>query len=316
MTSYRRSQWSASLALALAAALLAGCGGGGGSSATTASTAPSVLPQEPGAPVMSKDIATDGFNWINYRRAQLGLSVLSHNTRIDAAAAGHSNYLRVNNQVTHEQTPGAPGFTGATLLARLGGAGYVVVKPYNFGEVISAASSNSGFELTEQLITAIYHRFLMFEPIYKEAGAGAATDAKGYSYFTCDLAANNGDGPGLGTGKLVAYPFDGQAKVPANFFSDNEEPDPVDGRNEVGYPISVHADYSVRLTVQSFSVAPRGGSALAVKLLSNAGDPKTPLSAAAIIPLNVLNANTTYDVQFSGMLNGIPVTRRWSFSTK
>jgi hypothetical protein len=35
----------------------------------------------------------------------------------------------------------------------------------------------------------------------------------------------------------------------------------VPNQNEVGYPISVHADINNPVLVQSFTVAPRGGTA-------------------------------------------------------
>ncbi|HWW70958.1 MAG TPA: CAP domain-containing protein, partial [Duganella sp.] len=248
----------------LIAALLAGCGGGGGgsSTATTSTVQPSTLPQEPGAPGLTGNTALDGYNWINYRRAQLGLSVLARNGQVDAAALGHSNYLRLNNTVSHEQTAGAPGFTGVTLTDRLAAAGYGLTGGHAIGEVISATSNTSGFYQAEELITAIYHRFVMFEPIFKEAGTGATTATGGYTYFTADLTARNGFGAGIGAGRLVNYPANSQTNVPTNFFSNTESPDPVPDQDEVGYPISVHADTGRGdggVVVRSFTVAPRGG---------------------------------------------------------
>lgn len=307
------------LAGLLTAALLAACGGGGsGGSSTAAVTPPSTLPQQPGAPALTNDIALDGYNWINYRRGLLGLSILTRNSRIDAAAGAHSSYLRINNVVSHDETSGLPGFTGANLGERLQTAGYVLTRPYAYGEVISATTNGSGFYQAEELITAIYHRFAIFEPIFREMGTGAATasGSNGYTYFTADMAANNGYGAGLGRGNVVSYPADKQASVPVNFFSDSESPDPVPGQNEVGYPISVHADITATLTVQSFTVAPRGGGALATRLLSHAVDTETPAQAAAIVPLAVLKAATTYDVSFRGQADGVAVARDWSFTTK
>jgi len=55
---------------------------------------------------------------------------------------------------------------------------------------------------------------------------------------------------------------------------------------------------------------------LPVRLLSNASDEQTPTSAAAIIPLTALAARTTYDVQFAGTVDGTPVNRAWSFTTR
>ena len=313
------SRGTMALSSALLAALLGACGGGGGGVASAPATAvPSTLQQEPGAPAFIGNTALDGMNWINYRRSQLGLSVLVRNAKIDAAAQGHSDYQRLNNSITHDQIAGLPGFTGTTPEDRLAAAGYALVRPFAYGEVISATTETSGFYQAEELITAIYHRFVIFEPLFREIGTGAASAAgsNGYTYFTSDMAASNGYSAGLGSGKLAVYPFNSQSRVPTNFFSDNEKPDPVDGRNEVGYPISVHADASAVVLVQSFTVRPRGGAALSTQLLSRGTDSKVAVSVAAIIPLAVLGAATTYDVNFTGTVDGVAVTRDWSFSTK
>ena len=315
----RGERWPSGLMALLLAAALAACGGGGGGSSPASNSgngSTDTLQQEPGAPAMTGNTATDGANWINYRRRQVGLGALSDNGKLDTAAQGHANYLRTNNTVTHTQTAGQPGFTGATLGDRLAGAGYGLVRPFAYGEVISATSDSSGFYQAEELIAAIYHRFVMFEPLFREIGTGAATTSGGYTYFVADMATSGGYGPSVGAGKVVVYPFNNQARVPVNFFSDNESPDPVPSQNEVGYPVSVHADITSVLTVQSFSIQPRGGSALAVRLLSKALDSDTPPSAAAIIPLAVLSAGTTYDVSFSGTVDGVAVSRSWSFSTQ
>jgi uncharacterized protein YkwD len=304
------------LPAALLSALLAACGGGGDSGAGNSSP-PVITPptQEPGAPALTGNTATDGYNWINYRRAQVGLSALTRNSRLDVAAQGHSDYQRLNRTITHEQTEGLPGFTGVTLKSRLLAAGYPLSGSYTAGEVISATTSGSGFYQAEELITAIYHRFVIFEPVFTEIGAGAATIPGSYTYFTADFAALSNLN-GLGAGRLVTYPVANQTNVALNFFSDSEAPDPVPDRNEVGYPISVHADYGRTVLVRSFTVAPRGGTALETRLLSAAAGTSHSDSAAAIVPLAPLRSATTYDVSFSGTVGGVDVTRNWWFSTK
>lgn len=300
----------------LLASLLSACGGGGDASTPATPAAVASLPNEPGAPAFTNNTAQDGMNWINYRRAQIGVPVLLANAQITVAAQGHSDYQRINNIVSHEQTAGKPGFTGVDLGARLAAAGYVLGGARAYGEVISATNNNSGFYMAEELITAIYHRFVMFEPRFKEIGTGAASASNGYTYLTADFAANNGYGPGIGAGKLAVWPFAGQTAVSTNFLSDLESPDPVPNANEVGYPISVHADITSTLTVQSFTVTPRGGASLATRLLSTATDTHTTSSVAAIVPLAVLKAATTYDVGFAGTIDGMPVSKAWSFTTK
>ncbi|USX26707.1 CAP domain-containing protein [Oxalobacteraceae bacterium OTU3CINTB1] len=310
-------------AMLLIAALLAGCGGGGGGSSsqtapTTSNNQTTPPVQEPGAPTLTGNTALDGYNWLNYRRAQLGLSVLSRNSQVDTAALGHSNYLRLNNTVTHEQIVGAPGFTGATLTNRLSAAGYGLVGGRAIGEVISATTNTSGFYQVEELITAIYHRFVMFEPVFKEVGTGATTVSGGYTYFTADLTATNGLGAGIGAGRLVNYPISNQTNVPTSFSSNTESPDPVPNQDLVGYPVSVHADSGrggAGVVVRSFTIAPRGGSALNTLLLSSATDSRTSSAGAAIIPLAPLRRGTVYDVSFDGTVNGVAAPRTWSFTT-
>ncbi|WP_343732654.1 CAP domain-containing protein [Duganella sp.] len=309
--------WRLSVAALLSSALLAACGGGGGD--TSAVTGPPTtnppVTQEPGAPTLTGNTATDGYNWFNYRRAQAGLSTLARNARIDTAAQGHSDYQRINRTITHEQTQGLGGFTGVSLTDRLKAAGYVLSGSYSAGEVISATTSGSGFYQAEELITAIYHRFVIFEPVFKEIGTGAATIPGSYTYFTADFAAVNGLS-GLGAGRFIVYPVSNQTGVPANFFSDSESPDPVPNQNEVGYPISVHADSGSLVTVQNFTVTPRGGTALSTRLLSAAAGTSQTTSAAAIVPLVPLKSATVYDVSFSGTVGGVAVSRSWSFTTK
>ncbi|MEO8600288.1 MAG: CAP domain-containing protein [bacterium] len=310
---------------------LAACGGSDSSRQTATSTDSAKnsqqLAQEASAPQVSGNMATDGLNWFNFRRQQMGMPKLARNSLIDTASQGHSEYQKRNNIITHDQTSGKDGFTGVDLQARLSKANYNLVPRYAIGEVIAKTGYTYGFTAAEALITAIYHRFVIFEPMYKEAGAGYATADSAYTYFTTDLVANNGLGDGLGVGNFAVYPVDGQKNLPNNFFSDSEEPDPVPNQNEVGYPISIHADITRKITVQNFTIQSRGGTPLSVLLLKSTSDTNTPSSAASIIPLAPLAANTTYDVAFSGGIcslndQGIcssantAISKNWSFTTK
>lgn len=301
---------------------LAACGGGGAggndSSLAPATAAPAqlALAELPDAPRVTGNSEVDGFNWFNYRRQQMGLAAVARNSQIDTAAQGHSNYQKLNDTITHEQIPGKSGFTGVTLLDRLNAAGYVFTQSrYAYGEVISATGALSGFEAADGLIAAIYHRFVIFEPMFTEAGVGIASIPGGYSYFTTNFTAN-GLGPGVGRGNVALYPFANQAQVPVNFYSDREVPDPVPGQNEVGYPVSIHADITAVLSVQSFTLKPRGGAALPVRLLTRDTDSHTSAAVAAIIPTVVLAPRTTYDAQFIGTVDGVPANRSWSFTTQ
>lgn len=302
--------------------LMAACGGGGASTPTptpaSAAGVPAPLLAESGAPALTNDTATDGYNRFNFRRQQMGLGLLSRNANIDLAARGHSNYQKVNDTISHIQVAGKPAFTGVNVSDRLTAANYIFTstKGYAFGEVIAASSNLSGAANAEELITAIYHRFVIFEPKFLETGAGSAgLSATGYNFLTVNFAAN-GLGPGVGKGQFAVYPSPNQTGITTIFFSDQELPDPVPNQNAVGYPISVHADIDAVVNVQTFTVSPRGGAALATRLLTSATDPETPASAAAIIPLAELIAATTYDVKFAGTVSGSPALRNWSFTTR
>ncbi|WP_307719096.1 CAP domain-containing protein [Massilia oculi] len=201
-------RWQSIAAILGAALALSACGDGGGDSPapqagggmavapSPAAPAPAPAPAV-GAPALTGSIALDGRNWINYRRAQAGVPTVTPNAQIDNAALGHSEYLRINNLMSHDQEPGRQGFTGATLGDRLNAAGYTLdrARGFAYGEVISGSSNGSGFFMTEELITAIYHRFVIFEPMFREIGTGAASASRGYHYFTADFASRNGYGP-------------------------------------------------------------------------------------------------------------------------
>jgi uncharacterized protein YkwD len=316
----RFSVRNASAALSLA--MLVACGGGGGSggnsSQTMSSQSTPTAPQQPGAPQTTGSTATDGFNWFNFRRGQLGLAALTRNTAIDRAAQAHSDYQKLNNTITHDEIQGNAGFTGVHVDDRLNAAGYTLgSSDYAFGEVISESGTASGVSAAEDLITAIYHRFVIFEPMFKDAGAGSATISGGSTFFTVDFAVRGLNG-GLGTGNYVVYPFSGQTGVPIDFFSDFEEPDPVANKNEVGYPISIHADIVSSISVATFTVKPHGGTNLSTQLLTQNTDAnhETGPSEAALIPLDPLAHGTVYDVQFVGTVDSVPVSKTWSFTTQ
>jgi len=315
----RSSAWLGSLLMAV---FIAGCGGGGDNSASnsqpTDTTPPNPLLAEAGAPQQTGVMATDGFNWFNFRRQQMGLAPVSRSSLIDKAAQAHSAYQALNDMITHDEVRTRRGFTGATLFDRLIAAQYPLGQTnIAYGEVISATGDTSGANAAEDLITAIYHRFVIFEPKFLEAGAGTASATSGYTYFTTDFATRTLSQGGLGSGRLVTYPVANQQNLPTVFFSDQEQPDPVPDRNEVGYPVSVHADITSTIEIQTFTISPRGGAPLATRMLTHDNDTEIgEPSTAAIIPLAVLQPQSFYDVQFIGRVDGVPVNLFWSFKTR
>ncbi len=283
---------------------------------STGTSAAQLVVQESGSPQASGDVASDGLAWINYRRMQAGLKVVARDARIDRAAAAHAAYQQLNNLITHDEDPTRPGFTGATATERIRAAGYPLdTEARADGEVIAATAEADGFAAAEGLLGAIYHRYLMLEPRFDLAGSGDAHRGGGYDWLNVNFVATRGSA-GLDAGRIVVWPMPEQPSVRTAVSSDQETPDPVAGRNVVGYPVSVHASLGSLLQVGRFTIRERGGSALKVAQLDARSDRDTPQSAAAIIPLARLRSGVRHDVEFIGAVDGMPVERRWSFMTK
>jgi hypothetical protein len=312
-----RSRWTAATMAWLAAMLLAACGGGDGDSSTSRiEQSFGGFITEEGAPVEVGDTTIDGLSWFNYRRQQAGLSLLTRDPLLDIAAREHSEYQRINEVISHEQELGNPGFTGATLGDRLDAAGYgFQQRSYAYGEVISAATNPSGFVAADALLTAIYHRFVILEPVFTEAGGGSSREVEGYTWFTANFA-TDGLVAGLGRNRFVTWPAAAQTNIPTIFMTDSEIPDPLPAQNAAGYPISIHADITSRIDVQQFTLRQRGGIAQPVRLLTNTTDTDTPPSVAAIVPLDTLLPNTVYEARFIGVVDELPVDYTWTFTTR
>ncbi|MHB8165176.1 MAG: fibronectin type III domain-containing protein [Sulfuricella sp.] len=248
---------------------------------------------------------------INLRRTQVGLAALPDNSTIDTAARGHSTYLAVNNLTGHFQTPGTPSFTGANPGARLTAAGY----PYTRFDEVGATGPFSGVQAVEDIITAIYHRFGLFDSRVDEFGVGMDLSAA-QGRLTADLATRLTPPPSV-PNWIGVYPYDGETGVPRDFLSDTESPDPVASLNRVGFPVSLHVDGTRTLSVTSFTVTPAGGTALNSQLLSSTADLSghTPAFAAAAIPLTVLDYGTTYQASFTGAVDGASLSKVWQFTT-
>lgn len=283
---------------------------------STGTSAAQLAVQESGSPLASGDVARDGLAWINYHRTQAGLQMVARDARIDHAAAAHAGYQQLNNLITHDEDPTRPGFTGSTATERLRAGGYPLDTDARAdGEVIAATAEADGFAAAEGLLGAIYHRYLMLEPRFDLAGAGDAHRGGGYDWLNVNFVATRSSS-GLDAGRVAVWPMPDQQSVRTYVFSDQETPDPVAGRNTVGYPVSVHASLGSTLQVSRFTIREYGGSALKHVQLDGHSDRDTPQLAAAIIPLARLRSGVRHDVEFAGTIDGVPVERRWSFTTK
>lgn len=293
---------------------IASCGGE--SLAPALPDAAQLSAQQSAAPRFTGDVALDGLHWINFRRQQAGLSPLSREPALDEAATAHARYQQRNNLVTHDQDHKLSGFSGEQAPDRLLAAGYPLrQQAVAEGEIVGASMQADGFAIADELLTAIYHRYVILEPVFDQAGAGMASRAGGYTWLTVNFVASRGDRvrPEL---PLVVWPAIGQTAVRTYFFSDQETPDPVPGQDRVGYPVSVHAPMFSRLRVDRFTISEPKGEPLPVRLLDPAQDTETPNSAAAIVPIQPLLPGRVYEVRFAGTINTEPIGLQWSFTTQ
>ena len=249
---------------------------------------------------------------VNLTRQLVGLPPVTWNANLGKSAQSHADYLQTNfDGISHDETPGLPGFTGATPGDRITAGGYTWS---HVNEVISGGIA-SGQQSVQGLVQAIYHRFGILAPSVAEAGVGVGTVVGKSPNLVINFGATASNAVSMPSDWLGTYPVNGQTGVVRDFLSDNESPDPVANQNRVGYPVSIHAGDKDILQVSSFTLSPVGGSPLPVQLLSHPDDPHVPASAAAIVPLTVLDYGTRYQADFAGTRNGQPVALSWTFTT-
>ena len=59
------------------------------------------------------DPRSAGLCYANYRREQVGLAPLTARDALNTVAQSHTAYMLANNTLTHDETSGKPGYTGA-----------------------------------------------------------------------------------------------------------------------------------------------------------------------------------------------------------
>ena len=242
-----------------------------------------------------------GRTQINWRRAQLGLPPLANSAELVAAARGHAAWLARHNQTGHEEDPAlSPGFHGRHFSDRIANAGY---EPLLAGVEVISFGPASASDAVESLMGAIYHRFGLLRTTVSEQGVAFAGGHPRYQrVLVANFASRSPAGAEPPPDWTGVYPHPGQARVPVDF------------------PLSFHVQDARQLTVESFTLLSAAGVPLAGIVLSGGHDasprdPHTPASAAAFVPRNPLAYGTTYHASFSGLSDGVPVSRSWSFST-
>src|SRR3989442_2019359 len=135
------------------------------SPATTRSASPAISP--PATP--GSNDALEMLRVHNELRAAVAAPALRTDERVIAAAQRHAEYLARNQVGGHEETPGQPGFTGASVHDRLAAQGH----PDAIASE-DATPFSSGTDGVRSLWVLPYHRLGLMHPHAVVAGWGHA----------------------------------------------------------------------------------------------------------------------------------------------
>ncbi len=273
---------------------------------------------------------TAGLCYANYRREQVGLPPLAARDPLNTVAQNHTAYMLANATLTHDETSGKAGYTGATPNERIQAAyptnatAEVVAGANRWTSVANAQLSMSPKDaLVSDLVNAPFHRAALLGS-YGSAGSGFAErvgpDGSGTSasyYQTIDLAdASNGGSDN----QMVAYPYNGQADVPASWVN-SESPSPAPGYEgkTVGYPVSLQAiNTSLQFDADNFVITDaQGNNVSCLKVDSRSSGLSSAARGLAICtPVAPLASQQRYSVRVTGRLGSQPVDLSWSFTTR
>jgi hypothetical protein len=308
--------------------------------------APSIRPAniQTTVPAFSYPTTSNEFAYataINDFRRSLGLGLLAQHASLDTAARNHAGYFlngifdggtidfRSTDPATgislaHIESPAFAGYTGTLPIDRVNFAGYGST---SILETINGLGNHYGQTAArydvEILIGTAYHRDTLMNQYARDFGVAIGDDITQTS--VTEIGYLGSTGPQRNASDYVGvYPVDQQTKVHLFFVAETPNPFPdlsntnADFPTKTSYPISVTSEASTTLTVTQFTVTQSGSTdPLSARLLVNANDPNRILgeNTAFLVGNAPFLPSTTYEVRFTGTVNGQAVARNWSFTT-
>jgi uncharacterized protein YkwD len=246
--------------------------------------------------------ATEMLRVQNELRAAVGAPAVRADERVTTAAQRHAEYLARNNALGHDETPGAPGFTGVFVNDRLVVVGYADATA---SEV--ATSFGSGTDGVRSLWVLPYHRLGLMHPHAIVAGWGHAESG----------------GRSITVGVLV-YDFTAPApervRAPASdqrvagTYSGEEVPDvlPAGASRPVGYPIMVVYSSARAVELRSARVTQVNGPDFAYHVVPQLYE----RDYVAIVPAAPLAPGARYRVRLELTVAGVDMVEEWEFETE
>lgn len=295
------------------------------------------------------------YAYFNKIRQQAGMIVLEPNGILEESAQSHSNYIMIHNDELiglyyHREEEGKEGFTGVTSRDRAIYQGYA---SRSIGEGIS--HMNRAEMSINSLMTAIYHRFGILTFTQNEVGVGFTQDPESmvrnfvhntgnsvlnslcqtnsyssgaYYYSVCadenhkietTLFLNATKDIEKQNPKYVLWPA--KDSIDNLYEFEEEIPDPLPNYSKTGNPISIQFNryfYPDSITMKSFKLFKDNNEVTNTKSLTEASDPNHRFSnyQFALFPLDVLEKNREYSVEFTYLYGGVEKRVLWSFRTK
>jgi uncharacterized protein YkwD len=352
-----------SLAAISALALLTACGGGGGGSTSPSSSTNSDTTTNPNNTTPSNSTATPNgeyvvneprmkyalktsvdtstyaggaltiYNALNADRLAVNSGALTQNSQLTTAAAAHLSYIAQNYSaaaVSHSETSGVSGFTGADPWARVTAAGYQYANSSDVTESIGWSSLDSPTFCINQLLNSVYHADKLLGS-FRDVGIAYGQVAANVYVCVLELGTQTGQfGQLRDTGVLRAFPF-GPRTFSHQFYPANESPNPMPdyaGTATAGTPIAVSmAAYgsvnSNGYVVTKFALKDINNNPVPARILAASGVTGPGLTADAtldpgsvvLVPLDPLMSNAGYSVEFVGTNGDVEYKKAWMFST-
>lgn len=278
-------------------------------------------------------LRTAALQTLQDERQRCGFSTLAQDSNLNQAAANHSAYLAneyANGRTgSHSETSGSTGFTGETPTARAKAAGYtprIVSEAFAHSNLTATDAAVAGASTptdravshTKFLLSTVYHMQALLLP-RPDLGIGY-TEQRGSDVFTQVTVMEFGAKTGvsdIAQAGLLTYPCEGTTAARASFIPSKESPNPMPsvGSGTVGTPIYLRAPAGSTLALTSSSVIASNGTTVSTTTLDSTNDPEKRLTQAQIfvIPQSALTKGTTYQVNFSGTVDGKAFSRAFSF---
>ncbi len=226
--------------------------------------------------------------------------------------------------VTDDEVQGNPGFTGVTGQDRANAVGWPAGVGVGTGSdgwynYTGETSSQMGVSLVNAWATGVYHQSTITWP-YQLVGIGVSqTTSNGYPLSMASLEAGewNSQSTIPTSQSPLTFPCQGVSGIPYGLSGENPMP-PSASSSGFGTPVAVIGNPSDTVTLLSGSmVDTTTGATITLNVLNAASDPNQELLSyqASAYPTSPLSANTTYQVNLSGTINGQPFTRSFTFTT-